>query len=123
MALRRQIGQTAELLGYALDRATVRPGQSVELLTFWRVIGRPPAMLSVMAHLRRQRMAGRLPWATDWALRPNNGRSAMCLSSATACSRFPLDAPPGPVTVQTGLYTLDNLQRLAVIPERHHRRG
>jgi len=26
----------------------------------------------------------------------------------------PLDAPPGPVTVQTGLYTLDNLQRLAV---------
>jgi hypothetical protein len=26
----------------------------------------------------------------------------------------PLDTTPGPVTVQTGLYTLDNLQRLAV---------
>jgi hypothetical protein len=106
------IGDTAELLGYALDRATVHRGQSVELLTFWRVIGRPPGSLSVMAHL----------WAADGraiAVGDGLGFTAEQWQVGDVFVQrhrlpVPLDAPPGPVTAQTGLYTLDNLQRLAV---------
>ncbi len=106
------IGNTAELLGYALDRATVRRGQSVELLTFWRVIGRPPGNLSVMAHL----------WAADGRAIAVGDGLGFTTEQWQAGDVFvqrhhlsiPLDAPPGPVTAQTGLYTLDNLQRLAV---------
>jgi 4-amino-4-deoxy-L-arabinose transferase-like glycosyltransferase len=106
------IGDTAELLGYALDRATVRRGQSVELLTFWRVIGRPPGNLSVMAHLRAA--DGRTIAIGDGLGFTAEQWQAGDVFVQRHHLSIPLDALPGPVTAQTGLYSLDNLQRLSV---------
>ena len=107
-----RFGVAAELLGYALDRAIVRRGQSVELLTLWHVIGRPPDNLSVMAHLRT--VDGRAIAVGDGLGFTAEQWQAGDMFVQRHRLSVPLDAPPGPVTVQTGLYTLDNLQRLAV---------
>ena len=107
-----RFGVAAELLGYALDRTTVRRGQSVELLTLWRVIDHPPGSLSVMAHLRAA--DGRAIAVGDGLGFTAEQWQAGDMFVQRHRLSVPLDAPPGPVTAQTGLYTLDNLQRLAV---------
>ncbi len=105
-------GQTAELLGFRLDRSTIRPGQSVELLTFWRVTGQPPAMLSVMAHLvtddgRAIAVADGLGFTADqW-----QGGDVFIQRHQF---QIPAITPPGTLWAQTGLYTLDNIRRLPV---------
>jgi hypothetical protein len=105
-------GQTAQLMGYRLDRSIVRPGQSIELLTFWRVTGQPPAMLSVMAHLvtndgRAMAVADGLGFTADqWQVGDVFiQRHVFQILAGT---------PPGTLWAQTGLYTLDNIQRLPV---------
>jgi len=39
------------LLGYTLDRSTLKPGETVHLETTWRVDGVPKQLLSLMAHV------------------------------------------------------------------------
>jgi hypothetical protein len=99
-------------MGYRLDRSIVRPGQSIELLTFWRVTGQPPAMLSVMAHLvtndgRAMAVADGLGFTADqWQVGDVFiQRHVFQILAGT---------PPGTLWAQTGLYTLDNIQRLPV---------
>jgi hypothetical protein len=106
------IGGIVELSGYAVDKTAARPGQSVELLTLWRVIGRPPGSLSVMAHLRAA--DGRAIAVGDGLGFTTEQWQAGDVFVQRHRLSVPLDAVPGPVTVQTGLYTLDNLQRLPV---------
>jgi len=105
-------GETVELEGYALDRTTVRPGQSVELLTLWRVIGRPPAPLSIMAHLTA---------ADGQAIAVGDGLGFTAdqwqvgdVFIQRSLLHVPSYAPPGTVWVQTGLYTLGDIRRLSV---------
>ena len=105
-------GQTAELSGFRLDRSTIRPGQPVELLTFWRVTGQPPAMLSVMAHLVTQddrviAVADGLGFTADqW----QEGDILI----QRHLLEIPANTPPGILWAQTGLYTLDDIRRLPV---------
>jgi len=105
-------GQTAELMGFRLDHSTLHPGQSVELLTFWRVTGQPPAMLSVMAHLvtgdgRAVAVADGLGFTADqWQVGD--------VFIQRHLFQIPADTPLGMLWAQTGLYTLDNIQRLPV---------
>jgi 4-amino-4-deoxy-L-arabinose transferase-like glycosyltransferase len=104
--------RTAELSGYTLDRTTARPGQSVELLTLWRVTGRPLFPLSIMAHL----------WADDGrAIAVGDGLGFTAeqwqvgdVFVQRSLLRVPSDTPPGTVWVQMGLYTLSDLRRLNV---------
>jgi hypothetical protein len=111
-SLSARFGQTAELLGYRLGPSTVRPGQSVELLTFWRVISPPSAMLSVMAHLSS--MDGRAIAVGDGLGFTADQWQTGDVFAQRHLFQIPVDAPPGELTVQTGLYTLDNIQRLPV---------
>jgi hypothetical protein len=110
--LTASFGQTAELMGFQLDRSTARPGQSVELLTLWRVTGQPPEPLSIMAHLvsadgRAIGVGDGLGLATDqWQVGDVFAQRSLL--------QLPADAPPGTLWAQTGLYTLDGLQRLPV---------
>ena len=107
-----RFGTAAELQGYALDRLAVRRGQSVELLTFWRVTDHPPGSLSVMAHLRTA--DGRAIAVGDGLGFTAEQWQANDVFVQRHRLSVPLDAPLGVVTVQTGLYTLDDLQRLPV---------
>jgi hypothetical protein len=105
-------GQTAELLGYTLDRATVRRGQSVELLTLWRVIGPPPGSLSIMAHLWNAEgqpiaVGDGLGFTADqWQIDD--------VFVQRNVLQIPANAPAGAFEVRVGLYTLDTIQRLPV---------
>jgi hypothetical protein len=82
------------------------------LLTFWRVTGQPPAMLSVMAHLvtddgRAIAIADGLGFTADqW--------QAGDVFIQRHLFQIPSSTPPGLLWAQTGLYTLDDLQRLPV---------
>ena len=111
-SLSARFGQTAELLGYRLDPSTVRAGQSVELLTFWRVINPPSAMLSVMAHLSS--MDGRAIAVGDGLGFTADQWQTGDVFVQRHLFQIPVGAPPGELMVQTGLYTLDNIQRLPV---------
>ncbi len=105
-------GQTAELVGYALNKSTLRPGQSIELLTAWRVIGAPPGMLSVMAHAISPDGAAiavgdGLGFTSDqWQVGD--------IFIQRSLLEIPAATPGGTIWIQTGLYTWDNLQRLEV---------
>ncbi len=107
-----RFGQIADLLGYRLERTTLRAGQSAELLTLWRVTGRPPAMLSVMAHLvtdegRAIAVGDGLGFTADqW--QPGD------MFVQRSLLQIPAGTPSGTLWAQTGLYTLENIQRLPV---------
>ena len=110
--LSARFGQTAELLAYRLDRSIVQPGQAAELLTFWHVTGRPPAMLSVMAHLisadgRAIAVGDGLGFTADqWQVGD--------VFVQRHLFQIPANVTTGTLWAQTGLYTLDNVQRLPV---------
>ena len=103
-------GETAEIVGYALERATARPGQSVELLTLWRITGRPPGPLSVMAHLLAS--DGRAIAVGDGLGFTAEQWQVGDLFIQRSLFRLPADAPQGPAWVQVGLYTLGDVRRL-----------
>jgi hypothetical protein len=111
ISLLPKFGQTAELLDYRLDHSTARPSQTVELLTFWRVTGQPPAMLSVMAHLVTE--DGRAVAVGDGLGFTADQWQAGDVFVQRSLLQIPAGAS-GTLWVQTGLYTLDNIQRLPV---------
>jgi hypothetical protein len=105
-------GQVAEFLGYALDRTTVHPGESVELLALWRVIGHPPGMLSLMAHLVAP--DGHVVANGDGLGVPAENWQPGDMIIQRHVLAVPGDVPSGMYQVQTGVYTLSDLRRLAV---------
>jgi hypothetical protein len=111
-SLSAHFGQSAELLAYRLDRSTVQPGQEVELLTFWRVTGQPPAMLSVMAHLVSA--DGRVIAVGDGLGFTADQWQVGDVFAQLHLFQIPANVTTGTLWAQTGLYTLENLQRLPV---------
>jgi hypothetical protein len=105
------IGESVELIGYALDRSTARPGQTVELLTFWRVIGRSPGAVSVMAHLTAD---GQMIAVGDGLGYVADQWQAGDVFAQRNLLHIPPDAPHGLAWIESGLYTLDGNVRLAV---------
>lgn len=51
-ALNQRLGDQFELLGYALDRSTVTPGESITLRLYWKALRRPEADYTVFAQVR-----------------------------------------------------------------------
>lgn len=45
------LGHQAALLGYELDRMQMAPGETLQLVTYWRVLARPKAQATIFAHL------------------------------------------------------------------------
>jgi hypothetical protein len=111
-SLSAQFGQTAELLAYQIEHSMVRPGQAVELLTFWRVIGQPPAMLSVMAHLVSA--DGQVIAVGDGLGFTADQWQVGDVFVQRHLFQIPASVTTGTFWAQAGLYTLDNLQRLSV---------
>ncbi|MBN1889213.1 MAG: glycosyltransferase family 39 protein [Thermoflexales bacterium] len=112
VSLSASVGGTVEFLGYALDRTVARPGQSIELVTLWRVTGQPPGPLSVMAHLvgaEGQAVAvGDGLGFTSEQWQPGD------VFAQRHTLTLPPDTPAGTAWVQTGLYTLADIQRLEI---------
>jgi hypothetical protein len=105
-----------ELMGYLLSGETLRPGQTFELVTVWRVMAEMPAQasdLEVFAHLLDEQSK---MWAAEdrLDLHPPTWEPGDVLIQY---HRLPLaaDAPPGTYQLEIGLYTAITMRRLSVL--------
>ncbi len=100
------------LLGYRLDRSTLRTGETVILEAAWRVESVPDRLLSLMAHALGS--DGRA-WAVGDGLGVliESWQVGDVFVQRHALS-FPADAPPGIYWIQTGVYWLDDGERWSV---------
>jgi hypothetical protein len=102
------------LVGYTLDRAGAKPGESFELRLFWEVAERPPEDYTVFVHLLG---ADSTVWATDDgypAATPTTALWAGQVLTDRHRLRVPDDMPPGWYSVEVGLYRLETGERLAL---------
>jgi hypothetical protein len=51
-ALSHHLGDQIALIGYALDRSVVKPGESIRLRLYWKAMQRPAADYTVFAQVR-----------------------------------------------------------------------
>jgi len=100
------------LLGYALDRSTLKPGETLHLETAWRVDRVPDRLLSLMAHVLG-------PGASAVAVGDGLGVPIESWRPGDVFVQrhtltLPAEASPGQYWVQTGVYWLDDGQRWPV---------
>jgi hypothetical protein len=115
-------GRAARLLGYSLDRDTVRPGGLVNLTLYWQALAPLPEDYTVFTHLlgTTNPNTGSPVWAghdgqpdggnyptTDW----QPGQVILDVHPLAISA----DAPPGEVQLEAGLYLLSTLTRLPAI--------
>jgi len=97
------------LLGFTLDRPTLKPGETVYLETAWRVENVPGRLLSVMAHALGP--DGRVVATGDGLGAPIESWQVGDVFVQRHALTLPSDAPSGPYWIQTGVYWLDNGER------------
>ncbi len=99
------------LLGYTVDRANPKPGETVHLETVWRVNSVPDKLLSLMAHVLGP--DGRVVAAGDGlgVLIESWQPGDVFIQRHTLT--LPADAPPGAYGLETGVYWLDDGKRWA----------
>ncbi len=96
-------------LGYSLDGEQVRPGETLELHTYWEVKTVPDRPLSIMAHLIGP---DEVPVAVGDGLGvPRDPWVKGGLIVQRHLFVVPEGTPPGSYRVQTGAYWLDTLER------------
>jgi len=98
-----------EFLGYELDALRIRPGQSVELSTSWRVRDVPGRPLSLLAHLLGP--DGSVVAVGDGLGFPIEQWQPGDVIVQRHSLAVPVDARPGTYTVITGAYWLDTMER------------
>ena len=104
------------LIGYRLDRPSLKPGETAYLETVWRVDSVPNRLLSIMAHVLGT--DGSAVAVSDGLGVPiESWRSGDVFIQRHALT-IPKDAPPGSYWIQTGVYWLDNGKRWAVQDDR-----
>jgi hypothetical protein len=97
------------LLGYRLDRTTVKPGETAHLETVWRVDAVPNRLLSIMAHALGSD-GGALAVGDGLGVPIESWQPGDVLVQRHAIT-LPKDAPRGAYWLQTGVYWLDNGKR------------
>ncbi|MCX7681217.1 MAG: hypothetical protein N2508_04510, partial [Anaerolineae bacterium] len=100
-----------DFLGYRLDGHRYRPGDTIELWTFWRIREAPARLLSLMAHLVD---AGGIPVAVGDGLGVpiEQWRAGDIM---VQCSRFPIaEGMAGAYHLHVGVYWLDTMERWSV---------
>jgi len=100
------------LLGYALDRSTLEPGETAHLETFWRVDSVPRRLLSIMAHALGP--DGRAVAIGDGLGVPIESWQPSDVFVQRHTLTMPKDAPRGSYWIQTGVYWLEDGERWLV---------
>jgi 4-amino-4-deoxy-L-arabinose transferase-like glycosyltransferase len=102
------LDETLAFLGYALPESTA-PGTSVDVVTFWRVVGLPARPLSLMLHLTA---TDGTPIAVGDGLGVPVGEWQIDdIVAQRHTLSIPAEAQPGHYTIQTGAYWLDTMDR------------
>lgn len=101
-----------ELLGYTANKTEIKPGDTLTLTAWWRVLQPPPPPVSIFAHLL----------APDGSLLQAGDALGVALEYwqpgmvIVQQHQFPLgeEAVPGDYTLSVGLYALDTGQRFPI---------
>jgi hypothetical protein len=101
-----------DFLGYTLPENPVRPGDTVEIETCWRVTGLPGRPLSLMLHLIGPD-GGPVMVGDGLGVPVENWQVGDVLVQRHTLS-LPADAPSAEYTLLTGAYWLDTLERWPV---------
>jgi len=94
------------LLGYTLDRSTLKPGETAHLETVWRVDSVPGRLLSIMAHTLGS--DGRAVAVGDGMGVPIESWQPGDVFVQRHTLTVPKDTPRGSYWIQTGVYWLED---------------
>jgi hypothetical protein len=115
------------LLGYALDRRSARPGESIKLTTYWQSTGPTDFDYRIFAHVAAPDDA-----ATIWARTPGPPVNGARPLSGWAQGEIVVDertltldphTPPGVYDVQVGWYGKPSSKRLPILADDGHGLG
>jgi len=110
------VGQDFRLLGYDLEPARARAGESVHLTLYWETIHKPRSDYTVFTHLLDP--SGQMRGQKD--NQPQGGMYPTYLwdQGERIQDKYELtiapDAPPGTYQIAVGMYTLATLERLSI---------
>ena len=120
-------GDKMRLLGYALDRRSARPGESIKLTTYWQSTGPTDFDYRIFAHV-----AAPDDPATIWARTPGDPVNGTRPLSSWSQGEIVVDeraltldphTPPGVYDVQLGWYGKPSSKRLPILARDGHGLG
>lgn len=111
-----RFGDQIELIGYALDRSTARPGEPVRLRLYWRAVRQPDRAYTVFAHMRDA--SGRIVTQADGQPQADQYPTSFWDAGEVVIDDRVFDVPLdaiGTLKIFMGLYDPESGQRLPVI--------
>ena len=121
--LRANLADKVALLGYDLDRTSVRPGGTLRLTLYWQALTRMETSYTVFAHLidDQNRIWGQKDNPPVKGTYPTTG----WLPGEVVIDEYEIavdaTAPAGEYQIEVGMYDLKTMQRLPVLNERGSR--
>ena len=115
-ALNQRLGDQFELLGYNLDRSTVKPGESIELRLYWKALRRPEADYTVFAQMRDadNHIVAQKDDPPQVGAYPTSFWDAGEVVIDDRLIEIPGQAASGKYPIRVGLYRPDNGARLMI---------
>ena len=116
---RQNFANQIELTGYALDRRSLRPGETLTLTLYWTALSEIPINYSVFAHVRGEGetlWAGQDAWPRQGAAPTSTWRVGELIVDSYTLTLSP-DTPLGQHNVEVGVYDGETLERLQVIAD------
>ena len=110
-------GDQAELIGYALDRPAVRPGEALRLTLYWRALARLDRDYSLYIHLfgwNGQRVGQRDSYPGGGAYPTRLWQPGDILVDSYLVSIAPTATVPSRGLIEVGLYDRATMERLPV---------
>ena len=105
-------GHMVKLIGYQVEKPSLRPGKALNVTTYWQVIGQPPPFLTVFLHLLdgNGQIAAQIDRQSVLAdtLQPGD------VFMQTHSIDLPGELQPGSYRLSIGLYSSETGQRLPV---------
>ncbi len=109
-------GDDLRLQGYALDRTSARPGETLLLTLWWQALAAPGDERSVLVHLLDS--SGTMVTQADGAPARGGRPTSQWRAGDTVLDTHPValpdNLPPGQYTLAFGMYRWPSLERLAL---------
>jgi 4-amino-4-deoxy-L-arabinose transferase-like glycosyltransferase len=113
------LGDQVELLGYDLDDATAKPGESLHLTLYWRALTVMDASYTVFTHLLDGE--SRIWGQKDNVPQAGTYPTTLWVKEEIVTDEYEIivkpDAPPGQYVIEVGMYLPQSGQRLPVLDE------
>ena len=110
-----RLGSAIEFLGYSVDKARIRPGGSLDLTLYWRLLSPITESYTVFTHVEDPDVVwGQMDNIPRCGQRPTNEWQVGYVNVDHYILALSVDTPAGPHALVTGMYRADTGERLAV---------